>query len=204
MAAKSAVRRLCPLASMSEATVKPSGNLVQNNRQKNHAAQPAGNQKPGGNRHAVKKSVNGEPEQCGNSGVLRHKMLDVRFFSEMEMRRERVLKKMNDEISDQHEEIREASRQGHRLGENLENGRGQHEARAERQKIFQVLARPFAVQDKKSAENVGRRGRQPEQQRQEHARSGDGDGRDIKHLRCDGTPRVAQETGIFVGHGFTA
>ena len=103
-------------------------------------------------------------------------MLDVRFFPEMEMRRERVLKKMNDEISDQHEKIREASRQGHRLGKNFQNGRGQHEARAEREKIFQILPRPFAVQDKKSAENVGRRGRQPEQQRQQHARSGDGDG----------------------------
>src|SRR5579864_1709910 len=78
-------------------------------------------------------------------------MLDVRFFSEMKMRRERVLKKMNDKISDQHEKIREVSRQGHRLGQNFEYGRGQHKARAERQKIFQILPRPFAVQDEEPA-----------------------------------------------------
>ena len=103
-------------------------------------------------------------------------MLDVRFFSEMEMRREGVLKKMNDEISDQHEKIREAPRQCHRLRKNLENRRGQHESRAQRQKIFQVLARPFAVQDKKPAQDVGRRGGQPEQQSQHHARGGTGMG----------------------------
>ena len=122
--------------------------LVQHNRQENDPAQPAGNQKARGNRHAVKKRVNGQAQQRGNSGVVRHKMLHVRFFSEMKMRRERMFKKMNDEISDQHQEIRGASGQGHRLGKNFEDGRGQHETRAQRQKIFQVLARPFAVQDK--------------------------------------------------------
>src|SRR5580704_2076667 len=118
-------------------------NFMQDNRQKDYAAQPAGNQKSGGDGHAVKKSVNGQPKQRGDSGVLGNKMLDVRFLSEMEMRRKRVLKKMNDEISDQHQEIREVSRQGHRFGKNLQNRRGQHEARAEREKIFQVLARPL-------------------------------------------------------------
>ena len=74
-------------------------------------------------------------------------MLDVGFFPEMEMRRQGVFKKMNDEIADQHQKIGEASRQGHRFGKDFQNGRGQHEARAQRQKIFQILARPFAVHE---------------------------------------------------------
>ena len=116
--------------------------------------------KSGSDGHAVKKCVNRKSEQRGNSGVIRHKMLDVRFFAEMEMRRQGVLEKMNDEISDEHEKIGAVARQGHRFGKNFENRRGQHEARAQRQKIFQVLPRPFAVQDKQAAKNIGRSRRQ--------------------------------------------
>jgi len=61
--------------------------------QKNHAAQPAGHEKSGSNSHAVKKCVNGKPEQRGDPGVARHKFFDMRFFTEMEVRREVMLEK---------------------------------------------------------------------------------------------------------------
>src|SRR3977135_4186364 len=94
--------------------------------QKNHAAQPAGNEKSGSNGHAVKKCVNREPEQRGDSGVTRHEFFDMRFFTEMEVWREVLLEKMNYEISPQHEKISTVPTQHPRFGQNLENGRGQH------------------------------------------------------------------------------
>ena len=62
--------------------------------------------------------------------MVRQKCLDVRFFTEMEVRREVMFEKMNDEIADQHKEIGAMARQNHRLGKDLENGRGQHETGA--------------------------------------------------------------------------
>src|SRR5882672_4642570 len=107
--------------------------------QKNHAAQPAGNEKSGSNRHAVKKCVNREPEQRGDPCVTRHKFFDMRFFTEMEVRREVMLEKMNDEISHENEKISTVPTQRHRFGQNLENGSSQHETSAQCEERFQIL-----------------------------------------------------------------
>jgi len=120
--------------------------------------------------------------------VIRHKMLDVCFLSEMKMRRECVFKKVNDKISDEHEEIREVSRHRHGFGQDFQKRRGQHESRTEREKIFQILARPFAMKDKKSAKNIRRRCCQSKQQRQKHAGSGNVDGWSGEHRFFGGLP----------------
>src|SRR5215472_10396688 len=98
-------------------------------------------------------------------------MLDVRLFAKVKMRRQRVLEKMNDEVSDQDEQIRDSPGHGHGLWKNLQNRRGQHESSAEREEIFQILPRPLPAQDEESAKYVGCRGRETKQQREEHAGS---------------------------------
>ena len=97
--------------------------------------------------------------------MVRNEMLDVRFFPEMKMGRERMLKKVDDKIPNKHQEIREFTCERHRLRQYFQERGGQHESRAERQKIFQILARPFTIEDKEPAQNIGCRSREPKQQR---------------------------------------
>src|SRR6266852_2487620 len=98
-------------------------------------------------------------------------MLWMRFLSEMKVRRQRVLKKMHDEIADQRKDVGAIAGQFHRFRKNFEDRRGQHESSSNGEKILQILARPFAVQDEQAAENVGRRSRQTQTQGQQHPRS---------------------------------
>ena len=144
--------------------------------------------KSGRDGHAIEKSVNGQSQQRGNSGVVRRKMLDVSFLSEVKMRRKSMFKKMNQEISHQHQEVGKIPREGHRLGKDFQDGGRQHEAGAQREKIVQVLARPVPPEDEQPAKNIGRRRGQTEQQRRNHARSGSIDVAGASILtRCDGT-----------------
>src|SRR6266581_8873204 len=87
-------------------------------------------------------------------------LIVMSFFAEMEMRRERVFKQMNQKEPSQNQKQRGLASQPQRLGKNLHERRGKHEARTQRQEVFQEMTRPLPADDEVSAQNVGRRRRQ--------------------------------------------
>jgi hypothetical protein len=84
---------------------------MQKNRDENDPAQRRRNQKPRSNRDPVKERVNQQPNQNRISLVRMDKLLGVRLFSKMKMRRDRVLEKMHQQIpaQDQKPSIRPRS-----------------------------------------------------------------------------------------------
>ena len=79
-------------------------------------------------------------------------LLGVRFFSKMEVRRNRVFEKMNQEKSGKNIAKRTLSRKPHGLRNNIDQRHGQHVARAQRQKILQEPTRPFLANHEVSAQ----------------------------------------------------
>ena len=100
-----AAARLCPLASISDATVNPSGILCRKIATKITPPSQVETSKPGRNRHAVEKRVDHQAEQRRITRVRVRNLLVMRFFAKMKMRREGVLEKMHQEIAreDEHE-----------------------------------------------------------------------------------------------------
>src|SRR4051812_47416539 len=78
----------------------------------------------------------------------------MRLFAEVKMRSERVLEEMHHQVAEQH--VHRRARAGERgaFGDHLQQRRRQHEARAERDEIFQVAAVPVLLDDDESSESV--------------------------------------------------
>ena len=81
---------------------KPLGNLVQKNRQKDQPPQPVRYQKSRGDGDPVEKCMNDEAEQYGVSLVRVHELVAMGFFAKVEVRRNRMLEEVNDQIAQQH------------------------------------------------------------------------------------------------------
>src|SRR5271165_5051513 len=76
------------------------GNLVQKNREKNQPAQPVRYQKSRSDGDAVEERVDDEPEQHGVSLVGVHELVAMRLLAKMEVRRDRVLEEVNDQVAE--------------------------------------------------------------------------------------------------------
>ena len=98
-----ATRRLCPLASISDATVNPSGILCRKIATKITPAEPRGNEQARCNRHAVEKRVDHQAQQRGVTRMRVRNFFVMRLLAEMKMRRHRVLEKMHQQISRENE-----------------------------------------------------------------------------------------------------
>ena len=76
---------------------------MQKDRHENHAPEPRGNQQPRRNRHAVKKSVDHQPQQRRIARMRVRNFFVMRLLSKMKMRRDRMLEKVHQKISGKHE-----------------------------------------------------------------------------------------------------
>ncbi len=136
---------------------------MQKNRNKNNPSQRRRNQKPRSNRDPIKKCMNQQPNQNRISLVRMDKLLRVRLFSKMKVRRDRMLEKMHQQIPAQDQKSRMRPAQLNALRNHLHQRRGQHEPRAQRNKIPQIRPLPIPLDDNRPAEHVGARRRQPQQ-----------------------------------------
>src|SRR5262249_48649163 len=99
-------------------------------------------------------------------------LLSVRFFAKMEMRRNRVLKQMDKEISsqDQHQRFIQAlpAQAGlvDALRHHFQQRCRQHESGAQRHKVAQITSSPVFLDDDGAAKAVRGRGRQSQQDAQ--------------------------------------
>ena len=141
---------------------------MQKDREKNNPSQPVGNDKSRSNGDAVKKRVNDQAQQHRITRVPMCKFIAMCLFAEVEVRRYRVLKKMDDQVTQQHQEGRAFTAQLQAGGKNLYNRRGQHEARTQGDKIFQITTLPTSLDDNRAAKNVCRRRRQAQQNAQQN------------------------------------
>jgi len=128
---------------------------VQEDCQEDNPSQPVGNEEAGSDGDSVEESMNHQTQQHRKPLVRVNKLIFVRFLSEVEMRGNRVLKKMDDEIADQNQESRIFPAQLQTGGKNLDDGRGQHESRAQGHKILKVPSLPVLLDDDGPAEYVG-------------------------------------------------
>src|SRR5260370_180055 len=78
--------------------------------------------------YSVKKSVNHQPQQDGVALVSSHKLVGMRFFAEMEMWRDRGVKKMDDQISRKDQKCSVFPIQGQAGRNNFNHRCGQHES----------------------------------------------------------------------------
>jgi hypothetical protein len=133
--------------------------VKEDGKEKNNA-QPCGNQETCPDRYAVEERVNGQAQKDGRADVVMTNLFGVRFLTEMEMPSEDMLKKMNQEKSGQNVEKRVFAGDSDGFRDDFDKRHGKHIARAERQKILQILAGPLTVDDEISAKQVSARGDQ--------------------------------------------
>lgn len=139
------------------------GNFVQEDGDEDDPSQPAGNQKPGGDGNAVEKSVDHQAEQHGNAFARLHEFRGVRFLAEMEVGRDRVLNEMDKQVTEQNQESGAEAAQLHALGNHFHHGGGQHETRAQGDKILEVGLLPAFADYDGAAQEIGGGRRQAEQ-----------------------------------------
>src|SRR5437660_3409471 len=87
----------------------------------------------------------------------------MRFFAEMKVRRDRVLKKMNDEVAEQNQKRRRPSSHLDAFRNHLDQRGSQHESRAQRDEVAQITPFPMPLHDDRAAEYIGSGGSQAEQ-----------------------------------------
>ncbi len=84
-----------------------------------------------------------------------NKLVFVGFLSEMKVRSYRVLEEMNDQVAQQHQEGRALATQFEGGWENFDDGGGQHESRAQGDKVLEVGTLPVFLDDDGAAKHVG-------------------------------------------------
>lgn len=107
--------------------------------------------------------------------------LVMRLFPKVKMRRNGVLKEVNDKISGEHQNkngiraaehrIRSPGAQLHGFGNHLDQRRREHEAGAQRYKIFQIPSRPLPMRDEHATQKIRRGRHNPEQPGQQNPHS---------------------------------
>src|SRR5260221_5923036 len=97
---------------------------MKKNRQKDHPAQPVRHNKAGSDSNSVKKSVNHQSQQDRVAFVGGNELVRVGFFAKVEMRRDRVLKKMRDQVSRQDQDGGVVFTQGEAGGHDFQDRRG--------------------------------------------------------------------------------
>jgi len=128
-----------------------------------NCAKPGRDQETGGDGHTVEKRVDGKTEEDGVARVRVADFLAMSFFAEVKMWRKGVLEEMNEEEPRQDKEQGErVATQANGFRNDFEKGHREHVARTQREKGLQQAARPFAVDDKVAADEIGGGGNQTE------------------------------------------
>ena len=92
-----------------------------------------------------------------------NKLVPVCLFSEMKVGRDRVLKKMDDQIAEQNKKRRTSALQFETLGNHLNQSGSQHESRAESHKVAKITSLPVPLHNDRPAENIGSSGSQAQE-----------------------------------------
>src|ERR1700691_5956508 len=158
--APQAKARVLPLASITDEIVKPSGILWRKIATK--MIQPSAWETR--NRDAIEEGVYQQPDQNGISFVRMDELIGVGFFPKMEMRGDRVLKKMDEQVSAEDEKSGVRTAQIDALRDHLDQRRRQHEACTEGDEVAQVGALPMLLDDDGAAKHICARRRQSQQQ----------------------------------------
>ena len=101
-----------------------------------------------------------QPQQRGVTSAARRHFVPVSLFTEVKMRRESMFEKVDQQIARQnqhlsaHRRARARLAQSERFRNHLQENSREHEARAQRHKILQVLARPLAADNQPPAGHV--------------------------------------------------
>jgi hypothetical protein len=106
------------------------------------------------------KSVDQQPAEDGIAFMRMDELVGVRLFAKMKVRRDSVLKKMDQQISDEDEERRSTGGDAHTFWDHLHDGGREHEAGTESDEVAEICALPVLLHNDESAKNVGRRRRQ--------------------------------------------
>ena len=151
----SAAARLCPLASISDATVKPSGSLCRKIATNTTLPSHVDTKNAEAIATPSKNVWITRPEQRRVTRVRAGNLLVVGLLAKMEMRRDGVLEKVHHEISRQDENenragVAEEVRRGppaqlQGLRNHFHQRRGQHESGAESDEIPQIKVGPVAA-----------------------------------------------------------
>src|ERR1035441_4410938 len=121
------------------------GNFVQKNREEDDPAERLGNEESRGDRDAVEKRVDQQPDQNRVSLVRMDELVGVSFFSKVEMRSDGVLEEMDEQVSEQDEESGIRATQLNALRYHFDERRRQHETGAERDEVAEVGALPMLL-----------------------------------------------------------
>ncbi len=103
-----------------------------------HPAQPGGERKARTDGHAVKERVHGQSAYDRVAGADGEEFAGMRLFAKMKVRRDGVLKKMDDAIARQHQRRSPSRGDAKALGNHLEKGSGHHEPCTQRDEVAQV------------------------------------------------------------------
>ena len=80
------------------------------------------------------------------------------FFAEVKVRRHRVLKKVDDQIAEQNQKCRRFATQFQAFRNHLDQSGGQHESRAQGDKVAEIAPLPVPLHNDRAAKDVGRGG----------------------------------------------
>lgn len=89
----------------------------------------------------------------------------MRLFSEVEVRGDGVLHQVHYAVAEQNQNRSDGAGQPEALGNHLQYGCGQHEARTEGNGVAKRALSPLGLNQNKSAKNIGQRGGGTENER---------------------------------------
>src|SRR5258708_5866863 len=85
------------------------------------------------------------------------------LFAEVKVRRDGMLEEVDDQIAQQNQKRGGPSTQLEAFGNHLDESSGQHESRAQRDKVTQITPLPVPLDDDGAAKNIGGGSRQAKQ-----------------------------------------
>src|SRR5437868_14261727 len=93
-----------------------------------------------------------------------NEFVSVNFFAEVKMWSDRVLKKVNDQLTDQYQERGALAARFQAGGDHFDEGGGEDESRAQSHKVLQIAAFPVPLNDDRAAEDVSGGSGKPKQE----------------------------------------
>src|SRR5215469_3939459 len=106
--------------------------------------------------------MNDQAEQHRVSAMQVDELSVVGLFAEMEVRCDRVLEEMNDQISEEHQKGSGFSPHLDALRNHLDQSGGQHEPGAQGHEVTKIASLPMPLHDDRTAKDIGRSGGEAE------------------------------------------
>jgi hypothetical protein len=105
--------------------------------------------------------------------VSRHELVMMGLLAEVEVRRDRVFKEVNEKIAAKYQQRSASSAKFQAVGDDLDDGYAEHEPGPQGDEIFQVRTVPVLLHDDGAAENVRGGSSQTEQKTEQDGMHGE-------------------------------